>query len=225
MPVDWKDIHKKLSAEFPEAEVKQKKQATSKDGQHVLMVAYIDARSVMNRLDSVVGPENWSYDWVLQVDGSVKGVLTIHGVTKCDRGEVESPEEATAMKGAVSDALKRAGVLFGIGRYLYERDKRWVDATEADKPKPAQVQPFTSATESHFWAFCKARSLDTQKIVCEALSIPAEPGSFKKNWIGRGLTYEEAEAHIEAVLSIVKEQEVTITEANVKLAMGAEKKE
>src|SRR5207248_1048086 len=80
-------------------------------------LAYIDARDVMRRLDAVVGPGNWTFDFdLLAPDGKmVKGRLTVFGVTKCDAGQAE--DEGEPLKSAVSDALKRAAVHFGIGRY------------------------------------------------------------------------------------------------------------
>ncbi len=86
---------------------------------------YIDARSVMRRLDAVVGPGNWSFDFdLLSTTGKmVKGKLTVLGVTKCDAGE--SSDEGEPLKSAVSDSIKRAAVHFGIGRYLYYLPAQW----------------------------------------------------------------------------------------------------
>jgi len=85
--------------------------------------AYIDARDVMDRLDEVVGPENWGTRFEnikVTTGGADRFVvvcnLTVNGVTKADgAGDTEMEAE----KGAISDALKRAAVSFGIGRYLY----------------------------------------------------------------------------------------------------------
>jgi hypothetical protein len=51
----------------------------------------------------------------------VKCRLTVLGVSKEDVGEGDS------LKAAFSDALKRAAVKFGVGRYLYRLEKQWVD--------------------------------------------------------------------------------------------------
>ncbi len=51
----------------------------------------------------------------------VKCRLTVLEVTKEDVGEGDS------LKAAFSDALKRAAVKFGVGRYLYRLEKQWVD--------------------------------------------------------------------------------------------------
>ena len=54
------DVQELLSAPFPAADVQWKAQAVSRDKTRALAVAYIDARNVMERLDSVVAPANWS---------------------------------------------------------------------------------------------------------------------------------------------------------------------
>ena len=42
-------------------------------------------------------------------------------------GPSEQPDEGNRRKAAFSDALKRAAVKFGIGRYLYRLPSQWVD--------------------------------------------------------------------------------------------------
>jgi hypothetical protein len=120
-------------------------------------LAYIDARVVMDRLDAVVGPHNWTFEPVAVVQDTKEvkvalGRLTIHGVTKCDYGEASNFH---ATKGAASDALKRAAVHWGIGRYLYDVDgfpfsgKEIPDSVKAQLrkrlPAPRGYQPGTVA--------------------------------------------------------------------------------
>ena len=82
-------------------------------------LAYIDARTVMKRLDEVVGINNWQTEYE-ECSGRIicKLSLRIDGewITKCD-GAGDTKIEGD--KGGISDALKRAAVNFGIGRYLY----------------------------------------------------------------------------------------------------------
>lgn len=87
-------------------------------------IRFITARSVMNRLDAVVGPQNWRAEFktmMLRPDTTAVQCtlfLRIDGewVGKSDIG-TESDIEPE--KGAVSDAMKRAAVHWGIGRELY----------------------------------------------------------------------------------------------------------
>lgn len=85
------------------------------------MLAYIDARYVQDRLDEVVGSENWANEFIEVKGGVVCRIgIDIAGsgwVWKSDVG-VESNIEAT--KGNYSDAFKRAAVLWGIARDLYD---------------------------------------------------------------------------------------------------------
>lgn len=112
-----------LGAEFSPEEVEFLPRAAS--GGMALGLPYIDARDVMRRLDAVVGPHNWQFDFdVLSPDGKmVRGKLTVLGATKCDAGEASQEDEP--LKSAVSDALKRCAVHFGIGRYLYYLPRVW----------------------------------------------------------------------------------------------------
>lgn len=90
-------------------------------------LAYIDARDVMRRLDDVCGPANWQCRYPhangkticeigIKVDG--EWVWKANGAGDTD---------IEAEKGAISDAFKRAAVLWGIGRYLYDLDSPWVE--------------------------------------------------------------------------------------------------
>lgn len=87
-------------------------------------VAYIDARIMQDHLDDVVGPENWQINYSL-IDGQMFAAIGINiehpdgkteWVWKSDTG-TESKTEAE--KGQVSDAAKRAAVVWGVGRFLY----------------------------------------------------------------------------------------------------------
>lgn len=102
--------------------------STTKDKSKGMALAYLDARNVMNRLDEVCSPMGWrdSYEFIgkriictIEVyDHALK-----HWVGKTD-GAGES--EIEAEKGGISDAFKRAGVKWGIGRYLYDLEAPWV---------------------------------------------------------------------------------------------------
>jgi len=82
-------------------------------------LVYITARDVMDRLDEAVGIDGWS-SHLLEVQGRVTCELAIRfgerWITKTD-GAGDTGIEGE--KGAISDALKRSAVLWGVGRYLY----------------------------------------------------------------------------------------------------------
>ena len=82
-------------------------------------LVYITARDVMDRLDEAVGIAGWSTN-LREVQGRVTCELSLNingtWVTKT-YGAGDTGIEGE--KGAISDSIKRSGVLLGIGRYLY----------------------------------------------------------------------------------------------------------
>jgi hypothetical protein len=84
-----------------------------------LVLAYIDARVVIERLNAVV-PELWSTRFEPYPGGKqIICHLTIDGITRSDVGSQSSGPNVDPVKGGYSDALKRAAVHFGIGVSVY----------------------------------------------------------------------------------------------------------
>jgi hypothetical protein len=102
---------------------------------------YLNARLVQDRLDEVMGPENWRNEFTAApMGGGLMCVLSLRiageWVSKADvaqqdevSGNAHDPEKdrEIAIKGAASDAFKRAAVQWGIGRYLYSFEAPWVN--------------------------------------------------------------------------------------------------
>ncbi|MHB1422141.1 MAG: Rad52/Rad22 family DNA repair protein [Gemmataceae bacterium] len=124
------DIQNKLAAPFDPSEVKFKPAMVK--GNRALALHYVDARAIMDRLDAVVGVDGWSDEYEFLPDGSCLCKLRVRfgdaWITKMDvGGESEQKDEGDRHKAAVSDALKRAAVKFGISRYLYRLPSQWMD--------------------------------------------------------------------------------------------------
>src|SRR3954464_8128792 len=133
---DVESISQSLSAPFEAAEVKFKPQVVQ--GNRALALAYVDARVIQDRLDDVLGVEGWQEEYEVLPDSSVlcRLRLKIGGewVTKMDvGGPSEQPDGGDRMKAAFSDALKRAAVKFGVGRYLYRLPSQWADYDPAKR--------------------------------------------------------------------------------------------
>jgi len=116
---------KQLNAPFPADMIQWKAQTTSRDKTRALAVPYIDARAVMERLDEVFGLE-WADTYKVLDANHVECTITAKGISKSDVGESNEGGFADKMKGAYSDAFKRAGVKWGVGRYLYSLPTQWV---------------------------------------------------------------------------------------------------
>ena len=103
-------------------------------------LAYITARAIMDRLDDVCGPGDWQVEyregaghlqagigikrndeWVWKWDGT--GLLAAtEGLSGTDAG-----------KGDFSNAMKRAAVQWGIGRYLYKLPEGWAIVNDSGR--------------------------------------------------------------------------------------------
>lgn len=99
-----------------------------------LVLTYITNRAIQDRLDAVVGPENWRNTFAPGPTGGVMCGISIkigdEWVTKWDGAENTDVE---AVKGGLSGAMKRAAVQWGIGRYLYRLDESFAQISDAGR--------------------------------------------------------------------------------------------
>jgi hypothetical protein len=138
----YKDAAPLLRRPFTPAAVKFKVQATWPKGNPTggLIVAYIDARLVVERLNMVC-PDLWS-DEYSQGAGGLLCALTIDGLTRSDIGS------DYVGKGLYSDALKRAAVKFGVGVSLYAIPKMMLKKGADMKEARGSNGPTLSLTEA-----------------------------------------------------------------------------
>jgi len=114
-----------------------------KEPKAAIALAYLDARDVMNRLDEVFG-----LNWQCRYSHADKKTVCEIGVLVDDvwiwRANGAGDSDIEAEKGALSDAFKRAAVLFGIGQYLYDLPNEWheVDAYKRFKKPPTLPKGF-----------------------------------------------------------------------------------
>lgn len=99
------------------------------------LLLYKTARTDANLLDETVGFDRWQNDFKL-VDGVLYGGIGIifadmngEWVWKWDAGTESNTE---AEKGRASDAFKRAGFKWGIGRELYTAPRIWISADKCN---------------------------------------------------------------------------------------------
>jgi hypothetical protein len=150
----YPELFAALAAPFDPHEVKLRQAPGGRQ------LAYITARTAMNRLDNVLGPENWWDEYVPSAN-SVMCRLSLRlpdgsVVTKADAGGYAGmQDQGDDDKSGFSDAFKRAAAKFGVARYLY-RDgvpafaAEGQSSAEAVEPEPtrspARAQRERSAT-------------------------------------------------------------------------------
>lgn len=134
----------RLSARWPDDQVRVRSQAGR-------TFHYITARMLQNRLDDVAGPTGWYPEYKVNEHGLT---CRLHLRVPDDAGEwtwlykedgggfagMASGEDD--QKSGYSDALKRAGVAWGIGRYLY---REGVPDYLGDQPPPPETHPPVAA--------------------------------------------------------------------------------
>lgn len=128
------DIFERLAAEFPRDAVHWRAQTLTSNGDKALALAYLDARDVMDRLDEVCTPGGWRNT----VTETAKGRLIATIEIKVDgewigKTDGAGDTDVEGDKGGISDALKRAAVLWGIGRYLYRLKTVWAPCVTYEK--------------------------------------------------------------------------------------------
>ena len=121
-----KELCEKLKEKFDEKDLEFRVGATNSDKTMGLALAYVQARAIQNRLDEVVGIENWKVSY-REIQGGFLCTLSIRinneWISKEDGANVT---EFESVKGGISNAFKRvASSGFGIGRYLYNARNSW----------------------------------------------------------------------------------------------------
>ena len=130
--IDWRA----LQGNFPENDLEWRVQtAGEKQGRvWALCVPYITNRAIQQRLDDVVGPERWKNEFKPGPDGGVLCGISIRvgdeWVTKWDGAENTDIEP---VKGGLSGSMKRAAVMWGLGRTLYLLDEMFAEVNENGK--------------------------------------------------------------------------------------------
>lgn len=117
--ISIKDIQKRLQEPFSPDEIKFVIASKTKDPNKVMVSPYISVHSIQQRLDDVVGIENWQNEYKTWIgDSQLCGIsICINGnwTTKWDGAQCTDIEK---IKGGLSSAFKRAAKQWGIGRYL-----------------------------------------------------------------------------------------------------------
>ncbi len=173
MSTKYPEIFNALAAPFHKDNIKQRDSRKDGTGRKL---SYITARTVMNRLDDVLGPEGWSFMIEPWGEQSLIGTLTLwlpdgHTISKSDvggRAGMQAGDDDS--KSAASDVLKRCAVLVGIGRYLYNDGQvSFGDAPE--RPQRAKDER-TPAERLFAWAMKEGHLERASAIASSVYNVP-----------------------------------------------------
>jgi len=128
---DLKKLYEPLTTEHIDFKVAQV--TKTNDSVWASILAYKDARVDMQILDEAIGPLGWQVTYQRDSKGVLQCSIGIYDgnqwIWKMSNG-TESDFESE--KGEYSDAFKRAGFMWGIGRKLYDFPAIWVQLNDHD---------------------------------------------------------------------------------------------
>ncbi len=136
-----------LAQPTPESEVKWR------EGPKGRSLAYVDARWVMDRLDSIV-PGLWQRDHRMTESGKVACGIGIYmlGLGWVWRWDGAGETDIEGEKGSFSDSFKRAAVSWGIARDLYDKGSsvpQGASVPRAAEQAPRVEQPPRAAQDGY----------------------------------------------------------------------------
>jgi hypothetical protein len=125
-------LNKSLGREYIDFKISQI--VKGKDAVYASILAYKDARVDMEILDRAVGQMNWQCTYQRDTKGILQcsiGIKDKSGewIWKTSNG---IPSDFEGEKGEYSDAFKRAGFMWGIGRLLYQFPSVWIPLIDGD---------------------------------------------------------------------------------------------
>lgn len=166
--MDEKELQELFAKPFYPSEIEWRIGATSANKTSGIALPYITNRAIMNRLDEVCGIFGWKNEFIVNDKSKICGISIKFGdewFTKYD-GADDTNIEAT--KGGVSNAMKRAAVQWGIGRYLYKLPTFWVAIEQQGKSYKIKGKP----PELPSWALPKEMSEGKPEKITEDYIIP-----------------------------------------------------
>jgi hypothetical protein len=137
-----------LKNPFNPKQLKWRVGATNKEKTKGIALAYLDAREVMKRLDDVCGPDRWQTKLTRTGDGFTCELGIKFGDEWIWKSNSAGDTKVESIKGGASDAFKRAGAVWGVGRYLYYLPNVWVALDEYKKLKEIPELPDWAKTKN-----------------------------------------------------------------------------
>lgn len=187
------DILSRLAEPFPPDRVSWRLGALSSDKKKGIALAYIDARDVQDRLNQVCGP-HWQCEHIPSGERKVTCRIGIKiGDEWIWRSNGAGDTDIEGEKGSYSDSFKRAAVLFGIGRYLYDVASPWVELEAAGRSFKIKESELP-----------KLRKVLEGKQTPEPKSEPKKPGLILKVAGKPDQTFEDEKAWFVALATAVK---------------------
>lgn len=173
------NIQEELRKPFNENEIEWRVQqcGLSNGKPWAMVLCYVQARAIQNRLDKVFGWNNWQVEYkTCNGDNNILCRISAYDKEKgiwIYKEDGASESNVEPFKGGISGALKRcASSGFGIGRYLYNLTENFAECSTEAPPKE----------EKHLWK--KALTKERKTIYWKIPKLPSwalPPKATKKD--------------------------------------------
>lgn len=140
-----KEIEKKLLEPFDPFDIEWRVQQAGETNSKkwAMVLAYVTNRAIMERLDEVFGIDGWENVFNPMPDGGIIcGIKARIGTVERTKYDGADKTAIEATKGGLSNAMKRAGVQWGIGRYLYRLETTFVTLEKGKAPDGDYIPAF-----------------------------------------------------------------------------------
>jgi hypothetical protein len=175
----------KLASPFPPSLVSWRVGSMNKEKTSGMALAYIDARDVMRRLDDVCGPGGWQARYPHANGKTICEIGLRIGDEWVWKANGAGDTDIEAEKGAISDAFKRAAVMWGVGRYLYDLPSPWVKVNQFKQIDEGEFRKLESLlTKAAPTQSAPVKPADSPALatITAALKLCATPEAIE-NWI------------------------------------------
>jgi hypothetical protein len=217
---DAKSMRERLAAPFADAEIEWRLQWHDDEKGTGIAVPYVTNRAIQNRLDDCAGIDGWKNEFLpWHGDGGKKpaqlcGISVRFGeggewISKYDGADDSDME---SVKGGLSDAMKRAAVQWGVGRYLYGMDTVFTETEKRGKTafiKKTERAKLDKAHRDHAARFFKKDARRPETPEANPGAGPQEPAPIAK---APAKAPKSKEAETEAAYTVVK----TVLQASAK---------
>lgn len=180
-----KEIFDELKKPFKPEDLEWRIGKKSKDKTKATVFTYIDARAIQERLDSTVGPDKWTVEYIpvdlgsVEENGAQKAVkgflasltLEMPDGTVIKRTDGSNCTDFEPFKGGISGALKRVASTFGIGRYLYKLPKTWVPIDQWGNFTPPRLPQWALPED---YEYPETENTTSQNFVAQQNRMPSE---------------------------------------------------
>ena len=208
----FKEIHEKL---VKPCEYKYRLQSIQYG--KATVVAYIDARQLQDTLDEVVGADKWQVKYEENKGNLFAGIGIKIGdewVWKFDCGTESNVEK---QKGEASDSFKRAGVMWGVGRFLYSLPILKL-GTKKYTPQGGKEKEYACDDKGNIlWT---PEELNTY---CHKLSQPIEPKEVEMKETQFNQALDRINKGEQGIVKNITDRNLPISKAQLTVLQSAEK--